>query len=364
MKNTVLIVDDNEMNREILSVTLEEYYSILEAGDGLSALKLLEERAEEIAVILLDLVMPNMDGLEFMEVMKERGFLETIPVLVISGETSSEIEEKCLRSGAYDFIKKPFVPALALSRTRNAITLYNYKSDLEEQIDRQTAQLRRQADELRLQNKKLMDLNEKTIEFLSDVVEARDLTSGAHVHRVKTFSYIMGAELMHRYPEYGLTEEKLQMIALASSTHDVGKIMISDAILLKPAKLTRDEFDLMKKHTVLGCQVLERGKKIWDESYYEYCWQICRWHHEKYDGRGYPDGLVGDEIPIAAQIVSLMDCYDALTTARPYKKPFTTDQAYEMLMNGECGVFNPRLLECLEVCRQELADIAESLSDD
>jgi putative two-component system response regulator len=353
MRDAVLIVDDVELNRGILCEMLEGEYRTLEAQDGIEALEAMEAHRDEIAVVLLDLMMPRMGGLEVLETMARQHLLDRFPVLIITGETSPEIEDRCLASGAYDFIKKPFQPSLVLRRTRNAAALFTYKNHLEEQVALQTAQLTRQAEALRAKNAQLREMNEMTIELLSDIIEARNLESGTHVQRVRAFTRILGLRLMERCPEYGLDRQTVDVIALASMMHDVGKIMISDAILLKPGKLTPEEFDTIKQHTILGCEVLDHTSYMWEEDYYRYCLQICRYHHEKYDGRGYPEGLRGDGIPIAAQIVSIADCYDALTNERVYKKAFSPETSYEMMMGGECGVFNPKLMHCLEDCRAE-----------
>ena len=355
MRDIVLIVEDVELNRDILSDMLAEDYRIEEARDGVEALEAMDRRGEEIAVVLLDLIMPRMGGLEVLEIMHERRLLEEFPVLIITGETAPEVEEKCLTLGACDFIKKPFMPALVLRRVRNAESLFTYKHRLEEQVALQTAQLTRQAEDLRDKNRRLREMNEKTIELLSDVVEARNLESGTHVRRVRCYTRILAEKLMEKYPEYGLTPEAVETISLASSMHDVGKIMISDVILLKPGKLTEEEFALMRQHTVLGCEVLERTRYMWEEDYARCCREICRHHHEKWDGRGYPDGLKGDEIPISAQLVSLADCFDALTTDRVYKKAYPPQKAFAMLLGGECGQFNPRLTDCLVECEEDFA---------
>lgn len=353
MRDAVLIVDDVELNRGILCEMLEGEYRTLEAQDGIEALEAMEAHRDEIAVVLLDLMMPRMGGLEVLETMAQQHLLDRFPALIITGETSPEMEDRCLASGAYDFIKKPFQPSLVLRRTRNAAALFTYKNHLEEQVALQTAQLTRQAEALRAKNAQLREMNEMTIELLSDIIEARNLESGTHVQRVRAFTRILGLRLMERFPEYGLDRNQVEVIALASMMHDVGKIMISDAILLKPGKLTPEEFDIIKQHTVLGCEVLDHTSYMWEEDYYRCCLQICRSHHEKFDGRGYPEGLAGDSIPIAAQIVSIADCYDALTNERVYKKAFSPEKSYEMLMGGECGVFNPKLMQCLEDCREK-----------
>ena len=357
-RDIALVVDDVELNREILSEMLEDDFKTLEACDGLEALEIIKAHSDDIAVLLLDLVMPNLGGIDILKILREDNLLDKFPVLIITGESSLEIEEQCLTLGAFDFIKKPFNPAVVSHRTKNAVSLFTYKNHLEDLVTEQTAQLRQQTEELQQKNLRLEKTNESTIELLSTVVESRNLESGTHVRRVKEFTRILAEKLKEKYPEYGLTDRYVYLVSIASSMHDVGKIMISDTVLLKPGKLTPEEFDYMKTHTLCGCEVLEHSRHMWDKEYFDLCWQICRYHHEKWDGRGYPEGLKEDEIPISAQLVSVADCYDALTTERVYKKAFTPDKAFEMISNGECGQFNPKVMDCFSSCKEQFSDFA------
>ncbi len=354
MRNKVLIVDDIELNREILTEILEDEYEVLEAGNGEEGIALLEKHKDEIAVMLLDLLMPKVDGFAVLEVMKQKDLLQSIPVLVISGEDSVKVEKRCFECGVRDFIRKPFDNTLVKKRVNNVTELYLYKSKLEKQIDHQTETLRKQYKLLLLQAEKLKKSNETIIDVLGEVVEHRNLESGEHIKRVKSYTGILAGELMRRYPEYGLTEEEIRIIVSASALHDVGKITIPDSILLKPAKLTTEEFEYIKSHTIRGCEILESIKGVWDEKYAKKDWEICRYHHERYDGKGYPEGLVGEEIPVSAQIVAVADVYDALVSERVYKSAYTPEQAYYMIMNGECGMFSPKLMECFRAVRKEM----------
>ena len=354
-------MDDVDFNRDMLSMMLEDTFRIVEAEDGEQAMDIMDADTDEIAVVLLDLVMPKLSGKDVLRLINEKKYLDRFPVLIITGETSPEVEEECLEFGISDFVKKPFNPAIVRQRVKNAETLFTYKHHLEEKVAEQTSQLQAQAESLRQQNIRLEQMNENTIELLSDVVEMRNRESGMHVRRVKGFTRILAEDIMENYPEYQLDEHKVDLISLASSMHDVGKIMISDTVLLKPGKFTPEEFDLMKNHTVYGCNVLDQAHHIWDDDYYKLCWQICRYHHEKWDGKGYPEGLTGDEIPISAQIVAMADCFDALTTERVYKREYTPDEAYMMILNGECGQFNPKLQESFKRCREQFATLATEL---
>ena len=332
------------MNREIIADLLDNEMEIIEASDGLEALDLVDRYGDEISVILLDVVMPVMDGFGFLEEMKKRNLIEKYPIIVITGAPSREIDEKCFRYGIIDFIRKPFNEVIVKKRVLNSVSHFELKNDLQRTVEEQTI-------ELKAQNEKLQKYNDNIIYLLGSVVEARNQESGLHIKRVTEFTEIIAKDVEENYPEYHLSDEDVRILKSASALHDVGKIMISDSILLKPGKLTKDEFELMKQHSVMGCDVLSKAEDLWDKEYYDACEQICRYHHERYDGKGYPDGLAGDQIPIFAQIVSLADTYDALVTRRVYKEPYTTERAYEMIQGGECGAFSPKILASFDRCR-------------
>lgn len=359
MRNKVLIVDDLEMNREMLAAILEKEYPILEADSGKKAITMIQEHQDEIAVVLLDLVMPEMDGFAVLEVMKNHSWLKTIPVLVITAESKAGVESKCFEMGVSDFIKKPFDNAIVRNRVKNIVDLFAYKNQLEEKVEKQTATLKKQYKLLVMQAEKLKESNTRIIDILGTVVECRNLESGEHVKRVKGFTRILAEQMMVDYPEYGLTQEKIDVIVSASSLHDIGKIAIPDSILLKPARLTKDEYEYMKSHTTRGCDVLNNVVDVWDEAYSKASYDICRHHHERYDGKGYPDGLAGDAIPISAQLVGLADAYDALVSERVYKSAYSEDEAFHMIVSGECGVFSPKLLECFRKVKKKFEELNE-----
>lgn len=353
MRNKILIVDDVPMNREILADILEaEHYDILEAGNGLEAIQCIESSRDDLAAILLDLVMPEMDGYGVLQWLQETKNADRVPVLIITGDSSAESEQRCFDYGVNDFIHKPFERTLVIRRVGNMIALYKYRNRLEDTIAEQTEQLREQNRELLRQAEALKESKLRVIDILGTVVESRNLESGLHIQRVKTYTRILAESVMEAYPEYGLTPELIHIMTSVSALHDVGKIFIPDSILLKPGRLTDEEFACMKTHTVRGCEVLDHVEGIWEDNYEQMCYDICRYHHERYDGRGYPDGLIGDNIPISAQIVSIADVYDALVSERCYKKPFPLDEAYAMIQGGECGVFNPKILHCFESSRE------------
>lgn len=360
MRNKVLIVDDLEMNREMLEVILEEDYPIVEADDGRKAIEIMEKSQEDIAVILLDLLMPDMDGYEVLEEMRRRSWLDKVPVLVISAESKVDAERRCFELGVSDFIHKPFDNAIVRNRVKNTVDLYIYKNELEEKVEQQTVTLKNQYALLEVQARKLQESNTKIIDILGTVVECRNLESGEHVKRVKGFTKILAEQAMADYPEYELTQEKIDIIVSASALHDIGKIAIPDNILLKPGKLTDEEFAYMKTHTVRGCDVLNNIRDVWEEEYSRASYDICRHHHERYDGRGYPDGLAGESIPISAQLVGIADVYDALVSERVYKSAYTPDEAFAMIQGGKCGTFSPKLLECFRHARERFEELART----
>lgn len=364
MRSKVFIVDDMEINRDILTEILEDEYSVIEAADGKQALEILEKQHEEIAVMLLDLVMPEVDGFAVLKVMHEKAYTNKIPVLIISSETSVETERQCFEYGISDFIHKPFDSSLVKRRVKNVADLFMYKNELEEKVEKQTETLRKQYKLLLLQADRLQKSNEDIIDILGTVVEGRNLESGEHIKRVKGFTRILAQKLMEEYPEYGLSPKQVALITSASALHDIGKIAIPDNILLKPGKLTAEEYDYMKSHTTRGCEILEKIEGVWEESYSKASYEICRYHHERYDGKGYPDGLVGDDIPISAQLVSIADVYDALVSPRVYKDAYGKDQAFEMIIRGECGVFSPKLLECFRKVKKDFEKLAASAGEE
>ena len=356
MKNTILVVDDIETNRMILEEMLQDEYYVMQAESGKQALQLLEKHHEEMVLILLDLLMPEMDGFEVLKVLRAKGFMGKIPVLVISGENSIDAERECFSMGVSDYIRKPFDSILVKRRVSNVVDLFQYKNQLEEKVERQTKELKKQYELLKAQTDRIQKINIRTIDLLGNVVEHRDMESGEHIRRVRGFTKILAKRLMKDYPEYGLTPEKIRNIAFASALHDVGKVAIPDDILLKPGRLTKEEFEYMKKHTTKGCDILDNIRDVWEEDYAQISYEICRYHHERYDGKGYPEGLSGDEIPISAQIVSIADVYDALVSPRVYKKPYSPEEAFHMIINGECGSFSPKLLECLKKVKNKFED--------
>lgn len=346
--NSALIVDDSALNRDLLEEILQEEYEVLFAENGSIGLDMVDRYKDDLQVILLDFNMPVLNGEGFLKGMKERDLIGKIPVLMISTEESPEIQGICFDLGVSDFILKPFDFNIVKKRVENTASLFRYKHNLESIVEAQTIKLREQ-------NEDLWGVNMRMIEALGSVVEARNLESGQHVMRVKAYSEIIGNGVMEMFPEYGLREKDVKRIAFCSPLHDIGKIMITDSVLTKPGKLTEEEYEYMKLHTVYGCEVIHRADVVWTKLYYkEEAYRICKYHHERYDGKGYPDGLKGDEIPIGPQIVSLADVYDALVHDRVYKKAVPKDVAFQMICEGKCGVINPKLLKVFEAYRDTM----------
>ena len=328
-----MIADDSEMNRSILADMLSDEYEIIEAEDGQEAVEVLRKYESEIDLLLLDIVMPNMDGFEVLEVMNQNRWIDDVPVIMISAETASTHVERAYGLGCTDFINRPFDALVVHRRVINTILLYGKQKKLVGLLADQIYEKEQQ--------------NAMMIEILSNIVEFRNGESGLHVRHVRLLTEMLLDHLMDKTDRYGLTRNDIVLISNASALHDIGKISIPSEILNKPGRLTKEEFEVMKSHTVIGGQMMDDLPDYQTEPLVKVAREICRWHHERYDGRGYPDGLEGESIPIAAQIVALADVYDALTSARVYKPPFSHEKAVEMILNGECGVFNPLLLECL-----------------
>lgn len=333
IRQLILIVDDSELNRTLLSEMLKDDFRILEASNGRECLDALEQYGMGISLVLLDINMPVMDGFEVLVQMNRNHWIEDIPVVMISSDDTESNIKRAYDMGVSDYIRRPFDAQVVFRRVFNTIKLYAKQRRLitlvTDQIDEKE------------KNNQIM------IRILSQIVEFRNGESGLHVEHINILTGLLLERLVQKTDHYDLTWSDQYMITLASALHDIGKIGIDDKILNKPGRLTKEEFEIMKSHTLIGASILENLGLYQEEPLIKTAYQICRWHHERYDGKGYPDGLRGDEIPISAQVVSVADVYDALVNERVYKKAITHEKAIEMILNGECGVFNPILLECL-----------------
>ncbi len=363
MRDTVLIVDDQSVNRQMLAEILKNDYKILEAADGLEALDVLSGHADEIAVLLLDIVMPKMSGSDVLVQLEHKKMTDIFPIIVCSGEGSLDVVEKCFGYGIADFIRKPYESEMVLQRVKKFDSLYRARIESNAKLRQYANVLQNQNKLLEKQAEKQKTENNNIIDALGTIVEYRNTENHNHIRRVKAFTNVLARHIMEEFPEYKLNEKKIDMITSASALHDIGKIMIPDEILFKPGKYTPEEFDYMKSHTIRGYDIIVEIADLWDKELMEYCKQIARSHHEKYDGRGYPENLKGDDIPIAAQIVSVTDCFEALISESLYKKAYTFDVAFQMILNGDCGMFNPKLMEAFRNSREEFHKIAEESSE-
>ena len=349
---TILVADDSEMNRCILRSMLEDSYDLIEAEDGLQALAILQQQEQKISLVLLDIVMPNMDGFGVLSAMNQYNWIDSVPVIMISAESTHAFIERAYDMGVTDYISRPFDMMMVQRRVINTIMLY--------------AKQRRLAAMVNEQIYKKEKVNNLMISILSHIVEFRNEESGLHVMHIQTMTEILLKSLMRKTDKYGLDRETINLISNASTLHDVGKICIPSEILNKPGRFTDEEFAIMKQHSQMGADMM-KGVPFQDEPLVKYAYEICRWHHERYDGRGYPDRLSGEDIPISAQVVALADVYDALTSVRVYKPAHSHEKALSMILNGECGAFQPLLLECLvessEAIQREMAVDTVARSD-
>ena len=341
-KSQILLVDDSKMNRMILAEILGDGYHILEAENGQECLEKLRAEAGNIALVLLDINMPVMDGFEVLKAMNANHTIEDIPVIMISSEDSDAAIRRSYELGASDYVNRPFDARIVYRRVTNTIKLYAKQRRLVQMVSEQIRARENNTDTL--------------MGVLSHIVEFRNGESGAHVRHIRTITELLLRRLLEISSRYSITAEQQDMIPLASALHDIGKIGIDEKILNKPGKLTPEEFEVIKTHSMLGAQILYDLDNFSEQPLLQTAYEIARWHHERWDGRGYPDGLKGDEIPISAQLVSLADVYDALTSERCYKKAFSHEKAMQMILNGECGAFNPLLLQCLTNIQSDLKE--------
>lgn len=346
-REALLIVDDDAINRAILERIFAEDHAILEAEDGRTGLETILSAPDRLCAVLLDVVMPEMDGLEVLRRLRQAGLLDRLPVFLITAEASDNVLKEAYSLGVMDVISKPVVPYVVRRRVQSVIELFQARRRLSRTVESQREQLLRQAEEI-------ITLNQGMVEALAAAIEFRSEESGDHVRRIHDITkYLLSRTELGR----GLEQEEIEEIAQAAILHDVGKIAVPDAILNKPGRLTPEEFALMKTHTVQGARLLSQIPQLQRHRTYRYAVDIARHHHERWDGGGYPDGLKGDEISLWAQVVSLADVYDALSCKRVYKAAFPREQVLSMIREGACGVFNPELLRCFFAVEGELAKL-------
>lgn len=329
--DTLLVSSASAEHRAHLREVLGERFNLLEAEHISQMLLLLRQNISCIAALVLDISQQEEIEHPILKKQENTALLRRIPVIVISKDDNPLTLNRAFGMGAADVIPIGYDPYAMLHRIENIVDLHLHKQYLETMVQEQAMELRQASNAM--------------VDALSSIIEYRSVESGQHILRIRHFTKILLEEVVRCCPEYGLTEEMISVICSASALHDIGKIAIPDSVLLKPEMLTEEERELMKTHTITGCHILNTLGDVAEEEYLRYAHNICHYHHERWDGGGYPEGLSGDDIPICAQVVGLVDVYDALTTKRTYKEAYSCAQAANMILKGECGVFSPKLVE-------------------
>lgn len=348
-RGTILLVDDQSEDRVRLRQLLSPSYEIVEAADGNEGLQMMETYCLQLAAVLLDVDMPGLDGFEVLRIAGEKGWLRAVPFFLITEKRAEEALERGYELGAMDILTKPFRPQVVRRRVDSMVELFRHRYELEQAVEEQTARIREQDARMRRTNKSM-------VEILSAAIGFRSVDSEVHVRRMRQITRLLLTDVMEHCPEYHLTEEQVEWVADLSVLHDIGKIGIPDVILNKSGRLTEDEYECMKAHTIYGGELVERMDFQTGEEGRRYCYEICRHHHERWDGGGYPDGLRGEEIPIWVQAVAVADVYEALVSHRVYKEAYTAGEAVQMILYGECGSFNPKILESLRRVSAQLVN--------
>lgn len=364
LRDKLLILENEDESRKKLAEIFRDKYEILEVTNEKDGLDLLKEHAQSIAVILVNLMIPAKNNFQVLKRLSEKKLVSHIPFIMLTNDQTEEYEKKGYEYGIVSYIKKPFHPDAVKLLVDNVVNEFQHKIQLEVMVKKQNEKLKKQNATLKLMIEKQKNVNEELIEALSNIVEFRNLESKQHIKRIREFTVCLGTSIMKLYPEYELTEEKLALIGRASALHDIGKIVIPDNIILKASKLTEDEYEIIKSHTTKGAEIIGKVINLDSEEFCSYAYDIARHHHEKYDGNGYPDGLKGEAISIAAQIVSLVDVYDALTSKRVYKAAYDTEKAFQMIIHGQSGVFSQKILRAFTEVRQDFEDIVKNYFDE
>ena len=348
-KYLIILSADNEQILEIKKMFSGRFKTTDETPK--KTLQLVQENGNEIAGVIIDDSLDIEEISEFLLETYETGIYKKIPMFLLFNGDNDDLYTNAVRLGIDEIIRKPYLPDVLKRRVFHITDLFNHNYRLEWLVDTQT-------EELKESIAVLEDMKVQVLEALGTLVEFRNMESGEHIYRVRFITDVLMHELKERYPQYGITDEIIAVTNLASILHDIGKIMISDVVLNKPGKLTNEEFEEMKLHTYYGCQILEKFEGLYNDYTYRFYYDVICYHHEKFDGGGYPEGLKGNDIPIWSQIVSLADVYDALTNERVYKKAYTHEQAKQMIYNGECGYFNPDILDCFIHVEEKVKTIA------
>lgn len=359
----ILVAESSEMDRSLLYEVFASQYELLHTDSSEEFVQMLVQYREELAAVLVEQALAERIPRESARTLVTLRIFENVPILLIVEKESDVVQRSKLPIPFSDVIGSPVNPIVAKKRVANLAAFFSNKKALEQVVTNQTKKILEQNRELKEQQRKINTINNDMLDTLSMVIEYRDVESGKHIHRIRKFTEVLLRILAEKYPKYQMTEDKIELITSASSMHDIGKIAIPDSILLSPRRLTYEEFRIMKQHTIKGCEILNQLDAVERNEYFRYCYDICRYHHEKWDGMGYPDGLVGDQIPIWAQVVSLADCYDALTSERPYKSAYSHEQAVEMIRTGACGAFSDEMLDCFSAALPKFRELAVRYAD-
>lgn len=341
-RSKILIADDVRLNRVLLGQMFQQEYEIIEAEDGKTTIEKIVEEAENIAAVLLDIKMPGIDGYAVMEFMKENGYMQQLPVIIITSDEDGDAMERGYELNATDVIFKPFQANVVIQRVHNVLELYRHKNHLEELVKEKTEELSRQYE-------KLKEHHTHLVEVLQDVAEYRNVESKQHLNYVQGYTQILANHYAQIYPRSRMTKEKINNIVRAAKWHDIGKIAMPDSVFSRIGHLSKWELELLKEHTVKGGDIIRVLTELEDEDYQRVCYNVCMYHHEKYDRTGYPGTIRKERIPIEAQIVGLADMYEVLLHS------YGCDDPYPLLMDGSCGELFPKMKECLKDARKELA---------
>lgn len=349
-KKKLIVIDDVELNRAILKEAFKKEFDVLEAENGAVGLQKIKENQSDLAAIFLDIIMPEMDGFGVLQELNISSLIQNIPVFLITTDASSNVIERAYDYGAVDVIPKPFNIMIIKRRVQNMIEYFEAKHKSDSSIV--------QIDELlQMQRQDLNTSIGSLVGHVCEVIESRSKEESDHARRIREVTKTLAKEFSVEHPEYGLKDNIIDSIANASVIHDIGKVYVSDEILTKPQKLSSEEMEIIRAAPTLGAKLLSSVQGI-PEPFCTFSKEIARSHMERYDGRGYPDGLKENQIPLSAQIVGLAEAYDVLVSKRVYKKAYSHDEAVKMILNGDCGAFNPDLIRAFEKAAPELEKIA------
>lgn len=347
MRETMLVVGDVKKESAFLKQTFEKKYFVADTEDSKEAICYLEDHLSEMAMLFFDIHMPVDDRYDLIRYLKEHNCMKRIPIILITDEKKQELTEWEYDFEATDIISKPFVNGIIEKRINNILELYQYKYCTAEDT-------RKQKDTVKQKIIKLKEHHDNLLNILHDIITNRNVESVNHIQYVQGYTEILAQQYADLYPDSGMTKDRIEMIVQAARVHDVGKITIPDSITSRPGRLSQYELELLKVHTIKGSEIIKVISEIQEDEECIISYNVCRYHHEKYDGTGYPEGMKQDEIPIEAQIVGLADMYDVLVNATVNKKAFTPKEAFYKLMKGECGELSPQMKECLEAAKESL----------